>query len=126
MAQITITPDSTANDLIELAMCIHSLFGNLPVTARSKNKPGLRIEDGAVISRDYTGPILEQCLAEKKLIKTVPASGIYKDIPVIVAPILVGGEAIAAVGVVDATGSLEIKSMMDQYMKVYKQVGGRE
>ena len=45
------------------------LFGGLPVTARSKNKHGVRVEDGKVVSRDYTGPMLERAIAENAFIK---------------------------------------------------------
>ena len=125
MNGITITADSSAGDLEPLALCIHSLFSGLPVTARSRNKPGVQVEDGRIHSRSYTGPILEQVLAEGRTIHGRPASGPYKGIPVVVAPLLVGGKAIAAIGVVDTAGSLDIKQLMDQYTALQKQVGGR-
>jgi hypothetical protein len=125
MQRICISEDSTADDLAEIAMCVHRLFGRLPVTARSKNHPGVRIEDDKVISRDHTGPALEAAIAENRLVQERPASGVYKGIPVVVAPVQSGGKAIAAIGVVDVTGSLDLKALMDQYSRLEKQVGGR-
>jgi hypothetical protein len=123
MQQICITASSTAEDLEAIAICIHELFGGLPVTARSKNKHGVRIEGGKVVSRNYTGPALERAIAENALIKERPGTGVYKGIPVTVSPIRKNGEAIAAIGVVDVTGSLDLKSLMDQYASLEKQVG---
>ncbi len=124
MHRVCISEDSTADDLAPLAMCIHYLFG-LPVTARSKNKQGIRIEGGKVISKSYNGPMLERGIAEGDLIKESPPSGPYVGIPVVVAPIIVEGKAVAAIGVVDVTGSLDLKSLMDQYSSLQKQVGDR-
>jgi hypothetical protein len=126
MDRIIITADASADDLAAVALCIHHLFAGLPVTARSRDRPGVQVEDGKVKSKTYTGPLLEQVLAEGRVIRGRPASGAYKGIPVAVAPILAGGKAIAAVGVVDTTGSLDIKALMDQYSHIEKQVSGRK
>ena len=123
MHQICITASSAAEDLEGIAFCVHELFGGLPVTARSKNMHGLRVEHGKVVSRDYTGPLLERAMAENAVIKEKPGSGIYKGIPVTVSPIRKNGEAIAAIGVVDVTGSLDLKALMDQYASLQKQIG---
>ncbi|HTY91016.1 MAG TPA: DUF2111 domain-containing protein [Methanocella sp.] len=124
MQRICITEDSSADDLAEVALSVHRLFG-LPVTARSKNKPGVRVEDDKVVSKSYTGPVLERAMAENKTIRVQPASGVYRGIPVIVTPIQSGGKAVAAIGVVDVTGSLDLKALMDQYASLQKQVGDR-
>ncbi|CAJ37022.1 DUF2111 domain-containing protein [Methanocella arvoryzae] len=124
MDRITISADSSADDLASLALCIHALTGGLPVTARSMNRPGVQVEDGQVRSRSYTGPILEQVLAEGRVIKGRPPAGAYKGIPVIVAPIKADGKTVVAIGVVDTTGSMEIKALMDQYAAIHRQVNG--
>ena len=123
MQQICITANSAAEDLEAIAICVHELFGGLPVTARSRNKRGVRVETGKVVSRDYTGPALERAIAENAFIKERPVAGVFKGIPVSVSPIRKNGEAIAAIGVVDVTGSLELKSLMDQYSRLENQVG---
>lgn len=123
MNRICLSADSTANELASIAMCIHSLFGGLPVTARSKNKNGVRVEDNKVISYDYSGPMLERSIRENVVLKGPPPSGTYQGIPVTVAPIVIGGEAIAAIGVVDVSGSMDLKALMDQYASLQKQVG---
>lgn len=121
--QICITANSTADELEGVAMCVHELFGHLPVTARSKHRHGVRIEDGRVISKDYTGPLLERAIAENVVIRERPDAGPYRGIPVTVSPIRLDGDAIAAIGVVDVTGSLDLKALMDQYASLQKQVG---
>ncbi|HIH98842.1 MAG TPA: DUF2111 domain-containing protein [Thermoplasmata archaeon] len=80
---------------------------------RSKNKGGICIEKGAVIDFEYTGPILEQVLNENRLIQTIPTSGRYKGVPVIVAPIRnSNGDAIAALGIVDVVGTINLGAML--------------
>lgn len=125
MQRVCISEDSTADDLAGIALCVHRLLGGLPVTARSKNHPGVRIEGDKVISKSYTGPVLEHVIAESKVIQERPTSGVYKGIPVVVAPIQLDGKAVAAIGVVDVSGSLDLKSLMDQYSSLQKQVGDR-
>jgi hypothetical protein len=123
MQSVCISEDSSADELVPLAICIHCLFG-LPVTVRSKNKPGVRVEDGKVISNSYTGPMLERCIAGNAIIKGRPPSGVYQGIPVVVAPIKVDGKAVAAIGVVDVAGSLDLKALMDQYADLQRQISG--
>jgi len=124
MPRICISEDSSADELAELALCVHRLFG-LPVTARSRNKPGVRVEDDKVVSKSYTGPILEHAMAAGRVLQERPATGAYKGIPVVVAPLFSGDKAVAAIGVVDVTGSLDLKALMDQYSSLEKQVGDR-
>ncbi len=123
MERICISEDSTADDLAEVAMCVYRLFGGLPVTARSKNNPGVRIEDDKIVSRSYTGPFLEHAIARDVVIRERPPSGAYRGIPVVVAPLRVGGRAVAAIGVVDVSGSLDLAALMEHYASIQKQVG---
>jgi hypothetical protein len=125
MQRICVSEDSSGEDLSMLALCVHRLFGHLPVTARSKNRPGVQVEDDKVISVSYSGPLLEKAIAENRVIQGRPASGKYKGIPVVVSPIEVNGKAVGAIGVVDVTGSLDLKALMDQYSSLQKQVGDR-
>jgi hypothetical protein len=122
MERYTLSSDSTSDDLTPIALAIHAIFG-LPVTMRSKNRRGVQIEDGRVKSRDYTGPILERVLAENTVIRTRPQAGEYANVPVAVAPVQDGaGSAIAALGVVDITGILDIADLMSQQSQVISQM----
>ncbi len=103
MAGVRLSPDASAEDLLPLAMTIHELVNRLPVTMRSREKPGVRIEDGEVVDDAYTGPVLEEVLERGEVVRKVPDSGPYEGVPVVVAPIKDGEEVIAAVGVVDLT-----------------------
>lgn len=125
MDRIIISEDSSPDDFSSIAFCIHALSGGLPVTARSRNRPGIQVEDGEIKSRSYTGPLLEKAIAENLVIKGMPQTGEYKGMPVICAPVSVDGKAIAAFGVVDTTGSMDIKALMDQYAAIHKQVNSR-
>ncbi|WP_457614918.1 DUF2111 domain-containing protein [Methanopyrus sp.] len=98
-----IGPDSTAEDILPLAMAIHELVNRLPVTMRTRDNPGVRIEDGEVVDDEYTGPVLEEVLEKGEVVRKVPESGPYEGTPVVVVPLKDEGETIAALGVVDLT-----------------------
>lgn len=127
MHRYTIARDSSADDLEPVLMTIHTIVSNLPITGRSREKPGIRIEDGKVIERSYSGPILEEAIAKNSLIKTRPKEGIYKGIPVVVAPIRDSeGEAIGAIGVVDITGIFDLATLMEHQSFILRQVCGTD
>jgi hypothetical protein len=119
---IQISADSDASDIGPFAMAVHELLG-LPVTMRTLNKRGLRIEKGKILDNNYTGPILEQALKENETIRAIPTNGKYTGIPVIVAPIRnKEGYGIAAIGVVDVVGTVDLGHIFGDYPEVIKQV----
>jgi hypothetical protein len=127
MNSYTISPDSSAEDLVPIAMCFHELLNRLPTTARSLHNRGVRIEEGHMVDRDYTGPVLEQVLASNTVTKTRPTSGPYRGVPVIVAPIRDDeGKAIGAMGVVDITGIFDLATLMEHQSLILKQVCGKD
>lgn len=91
----------TANELLSLAFAIHDLVGGLPVCAKSRDNLGIRIENGTVIDNAYTGAVLEEVMEIGTTIRKIAISGPYKGIRVIVTPIEIDGETVAAIGVVD-------------------------
>jgi hypothetical protein len=121
MARLVISEDAGPADLAPLALAINEVI-KLPVTLRSANVPGVRVEKGAVLDESYSGPVLEDVLKTGKPIRTVPESGAYKGIPVSVAPIVADGGAIAAVGIVDIIGTIDIPEVFGMYAEVVKQV----
>ncbi|MGQ9759031.1 MAG: DUF2111 domain-containing protein [Candidatus Methanomethylicaceae archaeon] len=99
---MVISKDSTAEEMAPLALAIHELCG-LPLTMRTKNKKGVRIENDQVLDYNYTGPILEEVLDKGVTIRKIPDKGPYAGIPIIGVPVKVGGETVAAIGIVDET-----------------------
>ncbi len=119
---LEICANSTADDLYPIAHVVHTLLG-MPVTIRSKGHKGIRIERGVVVERDYSGPVLEEVLLTNKVIKTVPESGAYKGKAVIVAPIRTrGGDAVAAIGIVDLVAAMDILDTFKEYPGVIDEV----
>ena len=120
--RIQVSANSDASEITPFAMAIHELLG-LPVTMRSLNKKGIRIEKGKILDNNYTGPILDQVLKENRIIRTIPISGKYTGIPVIVVPIRnKEGYGIAAIGVVDVVGTVDLGLVFGSYPEVVKQV----
>jgi hypothetical protein len=119
---IQISADSTAEDIAPFALAMHELLG-LPVTMRSLNKKGVRIEKGKILDNNYSGPVLESVLRENKTMRSIPTSGKYVGIPVIVVPIRnKEGYGIAAIGVVDLVGTVDLGYIFGDYPEVVKQV----
>ena len=119
---IRISADSDSEDITPFALAVHELLG-LPVTMRTLHKRGVRIEKGRVLDNNYTGPVLEQVLKDNKPIRRIPTSGKYAGIPVVVVPVRNSdGYGIAALGVVDVVGTVDLGFVFGDYPEVVKQV----
>lgn len=98
-----ITHSSRGEEIAPLALAIHELVNKLPLTMRTKNSGGVRIEDGQIIDYEYTGPVLEEVLEKGLKSCKIPKTGPYKGTPVVVVPLVEEEQVIAAIGVVDVT-----------------------
>ena len=107
-----ISPRSSANEIVALAFAIHDLLRGLPACAKSRDTPGIRIEDGAVIDNAYTGPVLEEVLSAGTTIRKIATSGPYKGIRVIVTPIELDNRTIAVIGVVDIRSMAGVNNLI--------------
>jgi hypothetical protein len=121
MARLVISEDARSKDLAPLALSINEIV-RLPVTLRSANFPGVRVEKGKILDMVYSGPILEEVIRTGKPIRTIPERGAYKGVPVSVAPIIADGKTIAAMGVVDVVGTIELPEVFGAYEDVVRQV----
>jgi hypothetical protein len=127
MRDPVISAGSTAEDWRALLLALHELLNRLPVTARSRDRPGIRIEEGKILDTNYTGPVLEEAIAKNQLRKTTPRTGAYRGVPVIVSPVRDGrGEAIGAIGVVDITGIFDLATLMEHQSAIMKQICGKD
>lgn len=127
MSRYILSDQAEATDWIPVCMAIHEIVGKLPVTARSLEKRGIRIEDGVVVDEDYSGPVLEEVLAAGEIRKVTPSTGQYKGIPVIVAPLKDDtGKTIAAIGLVDITGIFDLATLMEHQSTIIRQVCGKD
>lgn len=100
---MNINASSTGEEIAPMALAIHKLVNGLPLTMRTYESTGVRIEDGEVLDYNYTGPILEEVLESGEMTQKIPQSGAYKGTPVIVVPIIENEDIIAVMGVVDIT-----------------------
>ena len=122
MSELHISENSSSEEILPFAKMVHELF-SLPVTMRSKNKKGVRFEKGNVVDKDYSGPVLEEALQKNRVIHTIPTSGIYKGIPVVVTPIHDReGHPIAALGIVDVVCTIDLASVFGNYPQIVRQV----
>ncbi len=114
-----INQSSTGEEIVPMAMAIHQLVNGLPMTMRTLNNPGVRIEDGKILDYNYTGPTLEEVLKSGEMVQKIPESGEYQGTPVVVVPIIEEGQIIAAMGVVDIT-----KGIYSDIMEITKRPEG--
>lgn len=127
MNRFILSAESGPEDLEPLGLALHELLNRLPITARSLERPGIRIEDGRVIDANYSGPVLEQVLQENRILKVTPSRGAYKGVPVVVGPIRdSAGVAITAIGIVDITGIFDLATLMEHQSEILKQVCGKD
>ncbi len=115
-----ITSSSIGKEIEPLALTIHQLVNELPLTMRTKNSMGIRLEDGKVVEYDYTGPVLEKVLEIGQKISEIPEKGPYKGIPVMVVPLIEENKVMAAIGVVDITQGIysDIKEITKRPQKI--------
>jgi len=107
-----ISEDAGPEDLEAIAVALHSLVG-LPTTIRSLKRKGLRLENGKIIDRDYTGPILEEVLRTGTTVHGVPKGGTYLGRNVVVSPIFSeDGKVVAAIGIVDLLSVLKMQEII--------------
>lgn len=99
-------------ELEAVALAVHSLVG-LPTTIRSLKRQGLRLENGKIIDRNYTGPVLEEVLRTGKTVRGVPKGGTYLGRNVAVSPIFSEeGKVVAAIGIVDLLSVLKMQEII--------------
>ncbi len=127
MHRYTLSCSAEAADLEPVVIAVHELIHRLPVTAKSRDKDGIQVEDGRVINRHYNGPVLLEVIAKNQTIQVTPASGAYKGVPVTVTPIRdKEGNAIGAIGIVDITGIFDLATLMEHQTAILKQVCGKD
>ena len=124
MSKLVISEEARYEDLADLAIALNEIV-RLPVTMRGMKYPGVRVENGKVVDGNYTGPILEEVIRTGKAIRTIPKSGAFKGVPVSVAPIVVEGRTVAAIGIVDVIGTIDIPEVFGAYADVVRQVAGK-
>jgi len=127
MHRYTLSSCAAASDLEPFVLAVHELIHHLPVTAKSLEQSGIRVEDGKVIDRNYNGPVLIEVIEKNIPIQTTPSTGAYRGVPVIVTPIRdCNGAAIGAIGVVDVTGIFDLATLMEHQSAIIKQVCGKD
>ncbi len=97
--------DSDAYQLLPIAMALHEMLGRIPIGIRSRNRPGVRLIDGAVVDVDYTCKIAEEALRDQKRVAYTSASGPFMDMPMVAQPVLDNDTAVAVIVMADISAS---------------------
>jgi hypothetical protein len=127
MDRYTISASSVSADMIPVGLALHELLNHLPVTIKSRDNPGIRVEEGRVVDTAYEGPVLIDVIRENRTLKKTPDRGPYKGVPVIVTPVRDdAGMAVWAIGVVDITGIFDLATLMEHQSAILQQVCGKD
>jgi len=127
MDRYIISASSVSADMVPVGLALHELLNHLPVTIKSRDNPGIRVEEGRVVDIAYEGPVLTDVLLENRTLKKTPDRGPYKGVPVIVTPVRDGsGMAVWAIGVVDITGIFDLATLMEHQSAILQQVCGKD
>ncbi len=120
---LRISSDASGPDLAPLAMSIHHITGHMPVVIKGKNKRGIIIEDGLISDSFYESRALNEIFEGKNCACVKPEGGRHAGLPIFASAIKdKNGKTIAAVGIIDTTGLLQMKSFIDIRAHIEKQL----
>lgn len=108
------SPEVLGVELASLAMSIHQIAGRMPVVAMGRNKRGILIENGDVYNVVHESIALKEIFTGRNVACLKPKGGRYAGMPIYASAIIgKSGEPVAAIGLIDTHGLLDIKSSMD-------------
>ena len=114
MDTLQISSDASGADLAPLAMSIHHIAGHMPVVIRGKNKHGIIVEDGLIRDSVYESRALNVIFDGNVCACVKPEGGRHAGLPIFASAITdKTGKTIAAVGIIDTSGLLEMKKFVD-------------
>lgn len=123
MDMLRISSDASGDDLAPLAMSIHHITGHMPVVIKCKNKRGIIVEDGRVSDSRYESRALNEIFEGKSCACVKPKGGRHAGLPIYASAITdKNGKTIAAVGIIDTSGLLQMKSFLDIRTHLEKQL----
>ncbi|HEY3422756.1 MAG TPA: DUF2111 domain-containing protein [Methanocellaceae archaeon] len=123
MDMLRISSDASGSDLAPLAMSIHHITGHMPVVIKGKNKRGIIVEDGLISDSFYESRALNAIFEGKNCACLKPEGGRHAGLPMFASAITdKNGKKIAAVGIIDTTGLLQMKTFIDIRAHLEKQL----
>lgn len=123
MPFIQISPDVSSVTLAPLAMSIHHATGGMPVVIKSKNHSGIIVENGTIDHAVYQSEVLDQVFGRQGAMCLKASKGKYAGMSMFASAILDHfGEPVAAIGIIDATGLLTLKELMDFHAHINLQL----
>jgi hypothetical protein len=123
MEMLRISSDASGADLAPLAMSIHHITGHMPVVIKGKNKRGIIVEDGRISDSFYESQALNEIFEGKNCACVKPEGGRHAGLPIFASAITdKNGKTIAAIGIVDTSGLLQMKTFLDIRAHLEKQL----
>jgi hypothetical protein len=114
MDMLKISSDASGAELAPLAMSIHHITGHMPVVIKGKYKRGIIVENGMIRDSFHESRALNEIFKGKTCACVKPEGGRHAGQPMFASAITdKTGKTIAAVGVIDTSGLLQMKTFID-------------
>jgi hypothetical protein len=122
---MVITPDTEPEHLTALALSVHNIVGGMPVAIKARDRPGVLVAGGRVKQESYASGALDSVFDGPPVNRAV-ADGDFDGIPMYVSAIRdSGGQAVAAIGVIDTAGVLSLQEFAEINARLSRQSGKR-
>jgi len=120
---LIITPNMPGNNLAPIAMPLHNITGGMPIVIKSKNNRGVLVENGAVNDIDFKSDVLDSVFIGERAKSVRVNNGKYAGALMFISAITDrGDEPIAAIGIIDLSGILNLKEFMDTTAHIDEQI----
>jgi hypothetical protein len=124
MNDVEYSPDRTLARLISIAMSVHNVVGGMPVAVKARGEPGVIIASGRPKDLVCGSEALDSVFSEKPVRRTYADCGDYAGIPMYASAIFdEGGNAVAAIGVIDTSGLFSLNEFVKVSTAFHMQSG---
>lgn len=123
MSGVEISSHTPGDLLAQLALSIHRVTGGLPIALKSRHQPGVFVDRDGAAELGYESEALDSVFVAGETKKVRVDGGRYAGVPMIVSPIEDrDGYAVAALGVVDALGTLSLQEFAEISERIRQQI----
>ena len=123
MSAIEISNDTPADMLRQLAESIHQATGGMPIALKSRNMPGVFVDHDGSVDTGYESEVLDSVFLNGRVRRARVDAGKYAGMPMMISPIEdTDGLTVAALGIVDAMGSLSLQDFAQISQRIKNQV----
>lgn len=115
MMPLIIMPDGSLEGLAPLALSIHHILGQMPIAIKARRNDGILVEDGEVKPAAHECTMLNIVFTGDIHRRVKIDDGRYKGMSMFASAIIgKDGSRVAAIGIIDTSGMLDLKEIMER------------